>query len=401
MADQAGPLFEFLPLTLRAETKGGVATPLVLRGTPLPATRSKSFTTTVDGQSAVEIELLIGESVLAQGNARLGSFTLAGIPDNRRGQASIKIEFAVDSSCSVAVTATVEGTDISGSETFQPPETLTNDFIERALADVASSREADEAALRTIEATNRAKDALASAEEKLASRPDYRIDEAVAALGLALASGDSRAIRDRTDNLLLLLSRMADPFGEASVNDLLDTFLTTTAAPTEQGPTQQKREQTREKEMSSPALAPGLGRVFGGGSFTLDTQLCFVLMPFAAKFRPVYDEIIRPAVEAAGLRCERADEIRGASVITWDIWERINRSRLLVAELTDRNSNVFYELGLAHALSKDVILLTQAIDFVPFDLKALRCLVYDTTADGMQRLDEALAATIAAVLKSA
>ena len=122
-------------------------------------------------------------------------------------------------------------------------------------------------------------------------------------------------------------------------------------------------------------------------------------MPFSDRFQPIYDDHIRPEVQRAGLRCERADEIRGTSLITWDIWEKINRARFLIADLTDRNPNVFYELGLAHAISKDVILLTQSMDFVPFDLKALRCIVYEFTPRGVQLLENKLSETIASLMK--
>jgi hypothetical protein len=104
-------------------------------------------------------------------------------------------------------------------------------------------------------------------------------------------------------------------------------------------------------------------------------------------------------VKRTGLQCERADEIRGPNLISWDIWERVNRARFLVAELTDQNPNVFYELGLAHAISKDVILLTQSMDFVPFDLKALRCICYEFTPRGMQKLEESLFETIQTLIK--
>jgi hypothetical protein len=143
-----------------------------------------------------------------------------------------------------------------------------------------------------------------------------------------------------------------------------------------------------------------LGKIFGGGKFTLDPQLCFVLMPFAAELQPVYDDHVRPTIERAQLRCERADDIKGPSVITWDIWERVNRARFLVADLTNQNPNVFYELGLAHAISKDVILLTQSMDFVPFDLKPLRCIPYEFTPRGTKALETELAAAIARLLKS-
>jgi hypothetical protein len=62
---------------------------------------------------------------------------------------------------------------------------------------------------------------------------------------------------------------------------------------------------------------------------------------------------------------------------------------------------VFYELGLAHALSKDVILLAQSMDFVPFDLRVIRCIVYDFTPRGTQKLENNLSETIAELMKSA
>ena len=123
-------------------------------------------------------------------------------------------------------------------------------------------------------------------------------------------------------------------------------------------------------------------------------------MPFAKKFQPIFDDHILPTVKKAGLRCERADEIRGVQLITWDIWECVNRARFLIAELTDQNANVFYELGLAHALSKDVILLAQSMDFVPFDLKALRCICYEFTPRGTQRLERELSETIQSLMKA-
>jgi hypothetical protein len=123
-------------------------------------------------------------------------------------------------------------------------------------------------------------------------------------------------------------------------------------------------------------------------------------MPFEPGLKAVYNDHVRPAVLSAGLKCERADELHGVNAITTDIWERINRARFLIADLTRRNPNVFYEVGLAHAIGKDVILLTQTMDDVPFDLKGLRCLVYEYTPPGMREFDVRLRKTIDAVVRS-
>lgn len=104
---------------------------------------------------------------------------------------------------------------------------------------------------------------------------------------------------------------------------------------------------------------------------------CFVIMPFAGAFNTVYERVIRPAVEQIGLACIRADEVFSKPQITHDIWKQIRSCRVVVAELTGRNPNVLYELGLAHAIGKPVVIMTRNEADVPFDLKALRYLFYD------------------------
>jgi nucleoside 2-deoxyribosyltransferase len=105
---------------------------------------------------------------------------------------------------------------------------------------------------------------------------------------------------------------------------------------------------------------------------------CFVIMPFSAVFDAEYAHVIRPAIEATGLSSIRADQIYSKPQIMADIWKSLRSSRIIIAELSDKNVNVFYELGLAHALGKPVIIVTRNEQDVPFDLKALRYLYYDT-----------------------
>ncbi|HYX71925.1 MAG TPA: hypothetical protein VE732_04085 [Nitrososphaera sp.] len=104
---------------------------------------------------------------------------------------------------------------------------------------------------------------------------------------------------------------------------------------------------------------------------------CFVVMPFDQLFETHYERVIRPAVEEIGLKCIRGDEIYSKPNIMADIWSAIRSARLVIAELTGRNPNVFYEVGLAHAIGKPVILLTRNEEDVPFDLKSLRYRYYN------------------------
>lgn len=105
---------------------------------------------------------------------------------------------------------------------------------------------------------------------------------------------------------------------------------------------------------------------------------CFVVMPFAAPLGTYYEKVYKPAIEKAGLKPVRADaEIFGTGKIMDQIWSGINAAKVLVAEMTSRNPNVFYELGLAHALKKPVVLVSSNEGDVPFDLKHIRVIYYD------------------------
>lgn len=112
-------------------------------------------------------------------------------------------------------------------------------------------------------------------------------------------------------------------------------------------------------------------------NFEPDTTLCFVVMPFADQFFLQYEEAILPALQSAGLRGVHAGEIFGTREIMEDIWESICVSRLVIADVTGRNANVFYELGIAHTLGKPCIVITQNQQDVPFDITARRYIHYD------------------------
>lgn len=107
---------------------------------------------------------------------------------------------------------------------------------------------------------------------------------------------------------------------------------------------------------------------------------CFVMMPFTGPLGSYYEKVYKPAIEKTGLTPIRADnEIFGTGKIIDQIWTGINSAKVLVAELTSRNPNVFYELGLAHALQKPVVLISASEVDVPFDLHHIRVIYYDVT----------------------
>lgn len=104
---------------------------------------------------------------------------------------------------------------------------------------------------------------------------------------------------------------------------------------------------------------------------------CFILMPFKEPFGTYYNVIIEPAVQKAGLKAFRADSVFLPRPIMADIWDMIQGAKVVLAELTGKNPNVFYELGLGHAIGKPIVLISETIDDVPFDLQALRVITYD------------------------
>ena len=132
--------------------------------------------------------------------------------------------------------------------------------------------------------------------------------------------------------------------------------------------------------------------------FRVDPHLCFVIMPFREKWSDyIYREYIKPVVESQGISVKRSDEMFGRNVLE-DIWGAIYSSRIIVADISAPNENVFYELGIAHTLGKKTIILTQNIERVPFDLRTQRIVVYSDDHPGYLKLSEQLPKHVNAIL---
>jgi len=132
-------------------------------------------------------------------------------------------------------------------------------------------------------------------------------------------------------------------------------------------------------EGSGVAAEEHLKRV-SKGLTVQSNDTCFVMMPFADPIGGYYSSVYEPAMKKAGIKAVRADtEIFGTGKIIDQIWSGINGARVLLAELTGRNPNVLYELGLAHALRKPVVLVSATEDDVPFDVRHVRVIYYDVT----------------------
>jgi hypothetical protein len=125
------------------------------------------------------------------------------------------------------------------------------------------------------------------------------------------------------------------------------------------------------------------------------SRACFVIMPFGDRLlNEIFEDIVRPAVHTSNTECQRGDDVFGSNVIMEDILKSIKEAGIVVADLTGRNANVFYEVGLCHALGKKVLLLAQSIDDVPFDLRHRRVLLYENTFHGGALLAKKLKANM-------
>ena len=138
--------------------------------------------------------------------------------------------------------------------------------------------------------------------------------------------------------------------------------------------------------------------VFENVCLSQEKARSFVIMPFNEKYRALYENFIKKLLNDAGLETKRADEIFGNRPIIQDILENIQKSRLIVAFVTEMNPNVLYEIGVAHTLNKDVIILTADVNKLPFDIKHLRCIQYEDSLLGSEKLRKEFKETVDQVL---
>jgi hypothetical protein len=153
-----------------------------------------------------------------------------------------------------------------------------------------------------------------------------------------------------------------------------------------------------QREMNIIQINPS----FGPASYVVDPRLAFILMPFTDELTQIYRTLIKPTVELDefGLVCKRADDIKSTRVIIQDIWKSVCEARVVLADLTGLNPNVMYELGIAHTVGKETILIYQQnteIKF-PFDLAHIRRIEYINDAAGGQQLIQQLKETLAYIL---
>jgi hypothetical protein len=129
-----------------------------------------------------------------------------------------------------------------------------------------------------------------------------------------------------------------------------------------------------------------------------DAPSAFVAMQFSPPYNELFADVIKPICAEFGVQAQRSDETFTQGLIIADIIEQINASKIVIADITPENSNVFYEVGYAHAYRKPTILIAEKGRRLPFDVSAFRTLFYENTIAGKRIVEEGLRKHLKAIL---
>jgi molecular chaperone DnaK len=183
-------LLDVTPLTLGIETMGGVATPLIEKNTTIPTKKSQVFSTAEDNQTAVTIHVVQGERKQASQNKSLGRFDLADIPPAARGMPQIEVTFDLDANGILNVSAKDKATGKEQSIRITASGGLSDDEIEKMVADAEANAEADARFEALITARNTTEGLVNAARKTLEEAGEHATDEEKAAIEAAIGEAE-------------------------------------------------------------------------------------------------------------------------------------------------------------------------------------------------------------------
>lgn len=123
--------------------------------------------------------------------------------------------------------------------------------------------------------------------------------------------------------------------------------------------------------------------------YEVDNRLVFVLTPFNDNYRDSFI-FIREVCSKLNLKCIRGDEDYIPNEIFPSIIKQILKSRLVIANITGRNPNVMYELGVAHALGKTAVIVAEDFTDIPFDINNKRIILYKNEDELKRKLEQSI-----------
>ena len=170
-------LLDVTPLSLGIETLGGVFTKMIEKNTTIPVKKSQVYSTAVDNQPAVTINVLQGERAKAADNHKLGEFNLEGIPAAPRGVPQIEVTFDIDANGIVHVSAKDLGTGKENKVTISGSTNLSKEEIERMTREAEANAEEDKKFQELVEARNKADMLISSTEKSLKENADKVSEE--------------------------------------------------------------------------------------------------------------------------------------------------------------------------------------------------------------------------------
>jgi molecular chaperone DnaK len=219
-------LLDVTPLSLGIETMGGIVSVLIARNTTIPTLAKEHFTTSVDGQTTVDMHVLQGERELAKDNRSLARFDLAGIEPMPGGMPKIEVTFLIDANGILQVQARELRTGKAASIEVKPTYGLTEGQVEQMVEDSFTHAEADVEARLLIETQTEADTVLNHVERALRQARDIvgaeeraAIEAARAALRTARAGTDRDQIRELTTALNQVTAPLADRLMESAIKD--------------------------------------------------------------------------------------------------------------------------------------------------------------------------------------
>ena len=208
-------LLDVTPLSLGVETLGGLMTKVISRNTTVPTKKSEIFSTAVDNQGNVEIQVLQGEREMANDNKSLGNFRLDGIPMAPRGVPQIEVTFDIDVNGILSVSAKDKGTGIEQSITIQGASTLAENEVEEMIKNAEQYAEQDRDKRAKIDLKNQADSLCYQSEKQLKDLGDKvdkeksnQVTEIIEAIRKNIANNDTEPLTEQMTKLQTVMTEM-------------------------------------------------------------------------------------------------------------------------------------------------------------------------------------------------